>query len=143
MERRRFRSGAGASFALVLALACGGGGAGAKPRFTLRQVMFEIDRADKEIQASVGDPGKLPRALESARTIDLWMRDASFGAYLGGPTFRGDPAAFETQRSAFRAILDELIQSGERGDAVGFARTYPRMRMTCEVCHLAYRPELK
>ncbi len=131
------RAPATAALVLALAGACGSKG---PPPLTLRQVMFEIDYADKDLQKVLGDPEAMGRLLESARRIQRWMGHESFDGYVRERSFRGDPQEFARERARFQQILDEFVGRVEAGDASAVVGPYGRLRMSCEVCHQRFRP---
>lgn len=130
-------SSAVAALALVLAGGCGSKG---PPPPTLREVMFEMDYADKDLQRDLGDPDALPRLLESARRLQRSMEHVAFDEYVRQRSFRGDAEAFARERARFDQILADFVVRVEAEDVAAVVGSYGRLRMSCEVCHQRFRP---
>lgn len=123
--------------ALLLALAACGDGA---PRYSLKQVMLEVDHYDKEAQRTLADPSA---AAVPLREIQRWMADPAFEGYAESRWNAELVQGFAEKRALFRSLLDETLRAAEAGgDGTDFIRSYGRMRSACDICHATYRPEL-
>jgi len=123
---------------LVLVSACGD----STPGYTLQQVMFEIDLSKLRLEEAL----ILPEGLESARmhagSIERWLRDPAFEAYVESERFPGDTARFAALRSEFEGAFAELSGALAAGDLEAARTAYPRMLGACTTCHDVYRPGL-
>ncbi len=122
-----------AASALLLAVACGE----SKPRYTLKQVMLEIDWSDKQVQSKLSRPTE---AVEDLRKIRTWLDDGAWGRYGDSRWTAERKAAFEQERTRFIQIFDGVVGAAESGEAKVFGDAYNRMRPVCEMCHSTYRP---
>ncbi len=123
------------SVVCLIVLACGE----RKPRYTLQQVMVEIDYRDKALMKQLADP---TAALINARKIEEWMRDPSVERHLSKKVRAEDRALFGDFRRDFDLHLAAVIQSAEARDVPGIHTAYARMHMRCELCHKKFRPGL-
>lgn len=122
-----------ATSALLLAVACGE----SEPRYTLKQVMLEMDWSDKQVQSKLKRPAE---AVEELRKIRTWLDDGAWERYGGNRWNAERIAAFEKERARFVQIFDGVIRAAESGDVGAFGEAYNRMRPVCEMCHSTYRP---
>jgi cytochrome c556 len=130
---RRIRVGPVAATLVLLGAGCGE----SKPRYSLQQVMFQMQYEQQALEQSLERPQD---ALERARALRRWSQDPAHEAYAETRGFRGDPAEFTRLREAYHQELDSVIGAAETGDTRALVPAYNRMRAACERCHLKFRP---
>lgn len=109
------------------------------PRYSLQQVMYQIDFQEKALRQAAFDQD-LAGVQAAGNEIRRWMQDPAFERYLARPDLPKDRAAFEELRAHFDGKLDELLGMAERGDDAGVRASYGGMRMSCDICHRDFRP---
>lgn len=114
------------------------------PRYSLRMVMLEIDRHDRELRTGLKDPTRAVAELaEHGRQIETWMGDPGFARFANGPTMPGGDGAladFEARRASFGVLLGDMLTTAGGGDRDATLQSYRVMRAACEDCHAAFRP---
>ena len=123
----------------LLGMTAGCGESG--PRYSLKQVMYQMEQDQLAAEKVLGDPDGVPALLERLRSIELYSDRAYFEAYSKRPVFAGNPARFFELYDQYRARLDEALAAAESGDPGAASMAWARLRMSCEVCHVEYRPE--
>ena len=119
----------------VLAAACNPEGG---QRYTLHTVMLQMDHVDRALSTKLHAPDA---ALERLEELKRWSEDPAFDAYLASPLFRGSRGDFEGLQSDYMQRLQRAIDAADAGDAEGLTEAYRKMRFSCEVCHLKFRPQ--
>jgi len=137
VRRRPFlAAGSLVAISLLLLGACGEGG----PRYTLKQVMVEMDWSSKELMTQLSDP---PAATENLVKIRDWMQDGAFARHASQRWNDERSRAFEAERAKFTVMVEEVLATARSGDTAALLTAYGRMRLTCEVCHATFRPVVK
>lgn len=124
--------------ALALTAACGE----STPRYTLQQVMYEIDVSKLRLEEALILPEGLDSARAHAAGIERWLGDPAFEFYVESQRFPGDRGRFAALRNDFDVVFAELSGALAAGNLDAACEAYPRMLGACTECHEAYRPGL-
>jgi hypothetical protein len=130
-----------APLAIVLALLAAACGESA-PRYTLQQVMYQVDYLDKAILAALEQPEGAVAGKQKTSELVYWWQEAPFEQHLGSVRFRGDRASFEAKRGQLASVLNDLEAAFGAGDLALARAVHARLRATCDACHAEFRPEL-
>lgn len=111
------------------------------PRYTLQQVMFQVDFFDKNIESALAAEGGAAEALRRAEELALWTRDPAFDEYVE-KRLKGDPRSFAARRAEFDRGVEDLVTALRAGELAAAREVHGRLRAQCDACHAEFRPEL-
>ncbi len=124
--------------ALPFASACGE----SAPRYTLQQVMYQVDYLDKALTVALQNASPQGEATRRAEELAHWWQDGAFTRHLESAKFTGDRASFAARQADFARILGELSGALATGDMQAAGAVHERLRASCDACHAEFRPQL-
>ena len=107
---------------------------------TLRQVMYQIDFAYREVGTNIRNTGFYPRHRELLLSVADWVEQPAWESWVVREDFHGDPARFLAIQDTLRQGAAEARAAVEQEDIEGLRAGFVRMYSSCIACHKRYKP---